>query len=146
MNEQEIEIFEDCTVPENDSVEIIKLSEGVHKIAGETVTVKKCGMLPLHFVSRNTGSKYVKGFEKNDFRLWYDKASDMITPILETTFEASGFTPILTSGNKDSDDNWHTELAAAYKEYGGKTYVICQVDLRQENPIAKKFLKNLKGR
>ena len=101
-------------------------------------------MLPLHFVSRNTGSKYTKEFKKNEFRLWYDKASDMITPILETTFEASGFTPILTSGNKDKDDNWHTELAAAYKEYGGKTYVICQVDLRQENPIAKKFLKNLK--
>ncbi len=143
-NEQEIEIFADCTVPENSNVKIIKLTEGTHEIAGETVTVKKCGMLPLHFVSRNTGSKYTKEFKKNDFRLWYDKASDMITPIIETTFEAEGFTPILTSGNKDKDGSWHTELAAAYKEYGGKTYVICQVDLRQENPIAKKFLKNLK--
>ncbi len=143
-NEQEIEVFEDCTVPENENVEIIRLTEGTHEVAGETVTVKKCGMLPLHFVSRNTGSKYTKEFEKNDFRLWYDEKSDMITPILDTTFEAEGFTPILTTGNKDKNGNWHSELAAAYKEYEGKTYVICQVDLRCENPIAKRFLKNIR--
>ena len=143
-NEQEIEVFEDCTIPEDENVEIIRLTEGTHEVAGGTVTVKKCGMLPLHFVSRNTGSKYTKEFEKNDFRLWYDEKSDMITPILDTTFEAEGFTPILTTGNKDENGNWHSELAAAYKEYEGKTYVICQVDLRCENPIAKRFLKNIR--
>lgn len=142
-NEQEIEFFEDCEIKENKNTEIIKLSEGTHTVAGETVEVKKCGMLPLHFVSRNTDTSYTKGFLKNDFRFWYDKKHDMITPILDTTFEAEGFTPILLSGNKDENGNWHSEYAAAYKKYNGKTYIICQLNLRCENPIAKRFLKRL---
>ena len=67
----------------------------------------------------------------------------MITPILYATFTADGFTPILTSGNMDANGDWGKVLACAVKEYEGKKYVICQVDLRCENPVAKRFLKNI---
>lgn len=67
----------------------------------------------------------------------------MITPILTTTFKANGFTPILTTGNKDDDGHWNKAYAVAEKDYDGKRYIICQLDLRTENPVAKRFLKNL---
>lgn len=140
-----IEVFEDVEIGENDNVVLIeKLEPGEYEIAGEKVEVKACGMLPLHFVSRKTGHTAVAEFEKKDFSYWYDKSCDMITPILYSTFTADGFTPILTSGNMDSNGDWDKALACAVKEYEGKKYVICQVDLRCENPIAKRFLKNLK--
>ena len=139
-----IEVFEDVEIPENDNVVLIeKLDAGEYEIAGENVEVKECGMLPLHFVSRKTGHKAVAEFEKKDFSYWYDKSADMITPILYATFTADGFTPILTSGNMDANGDWGKVLACAVKEYEGKKYVICQVDLRCENPVAKRFLKNI---
>lgn len=143
-NSINLEVFEDIKISINDSVIIIdKLSVGEHEIAGERVVVKPCGMLPLHFVSRNTGHMAVAEFNKDDFKLWYDKKHDMITPLLDTTFEVSGFTPILTSGNMDKNGEWGKTFAVAEKTYKGKRYVICQLDLRLENPIAKRFLNKL---
>ena len=139
-----LEVFEDAEIKENPNVEIISmLSAGEYEIAGEKVKVKDCGMLPLHFASRKTGHKAVEEFSPYDFRYWYNKDEDMITPILYSTFEADGFTPILTSGNMDDKGKWHKVLAAAEKVYNGKRYIICQVDLRKENPVAKRFLANL---
>ncbi len=148
-NTLDIEVFEDVEVPENLDIELIEsLSAGEHEIAGSKVIVKNCGMAPVHFVSRNTGHSAVSEFKKHDFRYWYDKKEDMITPILSATFEAEGFTPILTSGNVAKrvgwgKDTWHAELAMAEKVYDGKRYIISLVDLRQENPIAKRLLRNL---
>jgi len=144
-----IEFFEDVEVTEDERVELIcGLGEGTHEIAGETVTVRNCGMSPMHFVSRKTGHDIVREFKPYDFSYWYNKKEDMITPILYATFEADGFTPILTSGNAGEDVTcesgaWHTVNAVACKEYDGKLYVICNVDLRCENPVAKRFLKNI---
>ncbi len=144
--EQKLEIFADVSLSEEqETVFIYKLPIGTHEIAGETVTVKPCGMLPVHFVSRATGHPAVAEFQEKDFSYWYNAEEDMITPILETTFTAGGFTPILTSGNMDAEGNWEPVLAAAEKYDAGKRYVICQVDLRTENPVAKRFLRNVLG-
>lgn len=142
--EQKITVFSECEVVENDNVVIIKnLPVGEHEIAGEKVTVKECGMLPLHFASRKTGHAAVKEFEEKDFSYWYDEKQDMIIPILSTTFTADGFTPVIVSGNKNEQNEWGKALAVAEKLYNGKRYVICQLDLRCENPVAKRFLRNL---
>lgn len=144
----EIEVLKDNSVsdvPENTEI-ISMLEPGEYEIAGEKVTVKPCGMLPVHFVSRKTGHKAVAEFKEDDFRYWYNEKEDMITPILYNTFEAEGFTPILTSGNMDDNGNWHTVMAAGEKCYNGKRYVICQVDLRTENPIAKRFLNKINSK
>ena len=140
-----VEVFRDIPVPEkSEGTELIlKLPPGTHRIAGETVSVKPCGMLPVHFVSRKTGHKAVEEFHENDFSYWYNETEDMITPILDTTFTADGFLPILTSGNQTKEGKWERELACAEKVYNGKRYIICQVDLRTENPVAKRFLGNL---
>ncbi len=143
-NTQEIEVFQPVEIKESDNVALItELDTGVHEIAGEKVEVKNCGMLPLHFVSRNTGHETVSEFEEKDFSYWYDKKADMITPLLYKTFTAEGFTPVLTTGNKDSKGAWGEAFAAAVKEYEGKIYVICLVPLRRENPVADRFLHNV---
>lgn len=142
--EWEITVFEDCDVPENENVVLIKnLPVGEHIIAGEKVVVKECGMLPLHFASGKTGHSAVSEFEERDFAYWYDEKEDMITPILKTTFKAEGFTPIITSGNKDDVGSWSEAYAVAERLFEGKRYVICQLDLRTENPVAKRLLRNL---
>lgn len=142
--EQQIEVFKKVPVVKNDKVELItNLKPGTYEIAGETVKVKPCGMLPVHFASRKTGHPAVEGFEEKDFSYWYDKSVDMITPIIYNTFEAEGFTPILLSGNTNDDGKWGQTLACAEKEYNGKKYIICNVDLRQENPVAQRFINSV---
>ena len=143
-NTLNMEIFAPRTVaPNKNLVLITDLAPGVYEIAGEMVTVKECGMLPLHFVSRKTGHTTVAEFRERDFSYWYDREADMITPLLHETFTASGFTPILVSNNKNEKGDWGTALAAGTKYYMGKQYVICLVKLRQENPVAQRLLANL---
>lgn len=96
-------------------------------------------MSPVHFASRKTGHPAVAEFEPEDIRYFYDAEEDMITPIVTHTFEADGFTPILVGGNTDDDGNWHKVMIAGEKEWNGKKYVVCNVDLRTENPIAERL-------
>ena len=132
-------------IAQNTDNEIIMMLEpGEYKIAGETVRVKPCGMLPVHFVSRKTGHKAVQEFSERDFSYWYDEKLNMITPICYNTFEAPGFTPILTGGNMDDNGQWHKVLICAEKTFEGKKYIICNADLRTENPVAAYFLDNLR--
>ena len=139
-----VEMFKDVEITNYGNVELINMLEpGEYELAGEKIIVKQCGMLPVHFVSRKTGHSMVSQFRENDFSYWYNADADMITPILFNTFEAEGFTPILISGNIDKRGNWIKALAAAEKFYNGKRYIICQVDLRTENPVAKRFLSEI---
>lgn len=143
--DQNIEVFTDVGKYELDeNTELFYMLEpGEYQIAGETVKVKPCGMLPVHFASRKTGHSAVASFKEKDFSYWYDKNEDMITPIVYNTFTADGFAPILTSGNMDDNGEWQKVLVCAEKVYDGKRYVICNIDLREENPVAKIFKKKL---
>ncbi len=134
-----LEIFADVEIPENDKVVLITdLAMGEHQIAGETVTVDCCPHTPVYFLSRKTGHPAVAEFRPMDFRMWYDAKLDRLTPICKQVFKADGFRPILLcNGNLDP------RLAVAEKEFEGKRYIICLADLRQENPIAKRFLRTL---
>ena len=123
---------------------IMMLEPGDYQIAGQTVRVKSCGMLPVHFASRKTGHKAVAEFSEKDFSYWYDGKEDCIMPICYNTFEADGFTPILTGGNMDENGKWHKVLICAEKNWNGKKYIICNADLRIENPVAAYFLDNLR--
>ena len=137
-----IEVFAPVTAEEHDNVVLCGPYEpGQYELAGETVTVKACGMLPLHFASRQTGHPIVRDFREKDISYWYDAKQDMITPLLYATFTAEGFTPVVISGNKDANGAWKPAAAVGIKEYEGKYYVLSQLDLRTENPAAKRLLK-----
>jgi len=138
-----------CEVNNGKTLIINSLPVGTHDIAGTTVKVKNCGMRALHFVSRKTGHKLVRGFTPYDFRYWYDKKEDMITPLLRRTFTADNMTPILTSGNSLTGSAWgqklYPALACAEMSYGKGKIIINEVELDSHlsNPVAKIFKNRL---
>lgn len=144
-NDFAFEVFSDVELQENDNIIYIQdLNAGTHEIAGEIVTVYNLD--DRHFVSRATGHAVVEQFEKNDFKYWYNESEDRITPIANRTFVAEGFTPILQSNNKNSACKSHypePQMVVGEKIYEGKKYVISFIDLRCENPVAKRFKKAL---
>ena len=124
----------------------INLKPGEYEITGQTVKVKSCSMLPLHFVSRNTGHPVVEGFKPDDFKHWYSEKEGYITPLLKNTFTVEGFNPILTSANTNDKGEWVLALAAAEKRVGKGRIMICQVDILgrcRTNPIADRFVKRM---
>jgi len=144
--QSEVEVFARTQeIKETQNEIVFDLKPGTYTIADEKVEVKSCSMLPLHFVSRNTSHPAVSEFGAKDFSYWYDAKEDMITPIIDSTFTAEGFEPILISGNLDENGKWSEALACAVKEYQGKKYIICNVKLREENPIAYRFLNTIKS-
>ena len=134
-----IEVFADVTVPENENTVLISgLKNGTYEIAGETVTIEDCPKTGVYFLSRKTGHPDVAEFEPMDFRMWYDAKLDRLSPIAKLCFRSEGFRPILIA-NGDFDPR----LVVAEKYYEGKRYIVSTADLRLENPIAKRFLRNL---
>ncbi len=123
----------------------LELPAGEHAIGGETIKIEPCGMGGRHFVSRDTGHALVAGFGPEDFKFWYDPAVDRPSPLLETLFNAAGWTPILLSGNGGWEVEWGPALAAAEKPSGAGSYCICQVKLagRLTNPVARIFAERL---
>ena len=86
-----------------------------------------------------------EGFEKEDFRLWYDAELDRVAPIADNTFHADGFSPILITFNcfakKTMNDGM--SMIVGEKVIDGKRYVLSTLDFRMENPVAKRFMKAL---
>ena len=143
-NEFSFEVFEDVEIPKNDNVVIINPTVGEHTIAGETVTVSSFPWdQGRHFVSAYTGHKAVKEFRKNDFRFWYSKEDDKISPLTDYTFRAEGFTPILTQRNPGIKENGGMSMVVGEKVVDGTHYIVSTLNIRTENPIAKRFLKAL---
>lgn len=133
------EVFRDTGMVENENIIFIDdLSLGEHEIAGEMVHVYKAG--GRYAVSRDTGHKAAEQFEKNDFRWWYDKEQDRMSPLVYHTFLADGFKPILMAVNETADAP-KEQYVAAEKMYQGRRYVISTLKMRCENPIAKRFRK-----
>jgi hypothetical protein len=124
---------------------VSNLKVGEHIIADNCITVKECGMLPVHFVSRKTGHKYVEEFSPYDFRMWYNNEADMITPIAAQTFIAEGVAPILTTGNLDCKNEWETVMVLGECFYGKGKIIISTLDFEKmdKNPVCKKLLSNI---
>lgn len=130
-NSFNFEVFAPVDAKECDDVIFVcDLECGEHIIAGERVVVSDCEMGGRHFVSCATGHEAVKEFDKNDFRYWYSRKDDCITPIVHKTFTAEGFEPVLSCINKTM------QCVVAEKLYEGKRYVISTLDMRLENPVA----------
>ena len=144
-NTFDFEVFEKLPfVEKNEDVEIITgLEPGEYDIAGETVKVESTRWgWDLHrlFLSRKTGHKAVEEFKEFDFSMWYDKEKDMIMPIGPKKFTAEGFTPILIS-----EGAYKNTMVVGVKEFEGKKYVISLLDAREENPVAERFMNNLRS-
>jgi hypothetical protein len=125
---------------------VLGLPEGTHKVAGSEIVVQTAGMGARHFVSRDTGHKLVAGFVAEDFKFWFDEDLGYVSPFIDTTFSAEGWTPILLAGNGDWRGNWSPSVAVAEKKIGKGAVRICQVQLANRcktNPIAAIFAGRL---
>ena len=83
-------------------------------------------------------------FEKTVCSIVGEKSQDRITTLADKIFEIKGFTPILVSNNSAfMDENGYPskQFVVAEKMYEGKRYIISTIDLREENPVAKRFKK-----
>lgn len=117
-------------------------NEGKYEIAGSIVDIRTCRFNPLHFVSRKTSHQLVEGFQEFDFNYWHEPKSDIIKPILTSTFTCDDFDPILTAGNAGDDSKWCSVLAAGEKKYGKGSFIVCQAQLAGRtatNPTARMF-------
>ena len=127
-------------------VVILNVAPGEHVLLSDRIEGMACGMGPIQFVSRATGHPLVADFAPNDFKFWYDAAAGYPAPLLERTFTADGWTPILTSGNGAWRGDWAPALAAAEKRDGDGAWRICNVKLAgriQGNPVAELFTRRL---
>jgi len=125
---------------------LLEWPEGKHTLAGSAIDVKRCGMDPVQFASRATGHPLAHDFAAADFRFWHDPDRGHAMPLLERTFTAEGWTPILTSGNLDRTGNWSKALAAAEKCDGAGAWRLCNVKLSGRtttNPAAAIFAQRL---
>jgi hypothetical protein len=124
----------------------LELPAGNHQIAGDSITVERCGMNPRHFVSRATGHPLVDGFAPDDFKFWYDAAAGGVRPLLSTVFKAAGWKPVLLSGQGDWAGNWGPALAVAEKPDGRGSWFLCQLQIPGRttgNPVALLFARRL---
>jgi len=125
----------------------LELPVGDYQVGGSAVHVEECVMRAREFTSRATGHRFVKDFEPEDFKCWYDPEAGYFRPLLPTVFEADGWQPILTNGNGIwGKGTWKKMLAAAEKPMGKGAYIICQVRLAgrtRHNPVAALFARRL---
>jgi hypothetical protein len=122
------------------------LPAGNYRVLEQEIRVIPCGMNPVHFVSRATGHPLVEGFQPDDFKFWYDEGVGYVTPLLNTTFIAQGWTPILLTGNGGWGQPWSPALAVAEIQHGRGLIRICQVELANRiktNPVARIFSQRL---
>ena len=140
QNETAFSVFADVALPENkNTVWITALENGTHCIAGEQVIVEKTPPgKPYYFLSRRTGHPAVAEFQSEDFRFWYDRQLDRLSPIASQCFRAEGFRPVLICHG-----DFDPRMVVGEKFFEGKRYVICLADLRMENPPAKYLYRNL---
>lgn len=131
------------------TVVIEDLEPGEYDILGSKITVKSCGMRPLHFVSRKTGHPLVKDFAPDDIKFWYNEEQDMMTPIVSRTFVSDDMTPVLTSGNCKRGSAWGQKLSKVFvtaeKTVGNGKLVINMLDVRShlKEPTAVRFYNRL---
>jgi len=135
-----------AAVQQGATVVILEMPAGEHAILKDRIDCKDCGMNPVQFVSRATGHPLVAEFAPEDFMLWYNASLGYPSPLLERTFTADGWAPILTSGNGPWNGDWAPVLAAAEKRDGKGAWRICNLKLAgriQGNPVAELFARKL---
>lgn len=124
----------------------LELEQGEYSIVGSDVRIRPCGMMPLHFVSRDSGHPLVRDFTPYDFRYWYSSQEDRITPILYHTIDKNDLQPVLLTGNMNDGGEWVQALAAGDKKIGNGRIRMCQVNLidrTDKNPVAQEFAYRL---
>lgn len=120
-----------------------EIEAGVYTIGEDKVEIQNCGMLPLHFASRNTGHPLIQDLEENDIRYWYDSSVGYITPLLEKTIDTKDFEVVVSTGNQDQEGNWKKVAGLVEKSYGKGIIYVNELKMfgrTDSNPVATDLL------
>lgn len=124
---------------------LLELPPGEFDFGGSRVTIEKAADGPRQFASRATGHPAVAGFEKNDFRFWFDPAEDSVTALLEDLVIAPDWT-ILLSAPQTAKRSVLPAAACVERSFGKGRVIICQLRLAGRlttNPPAELFARRL---
>ncbi len=123
----------------------LELPAGRYQIADDTVEVRPCPMLPVHFAAVED-VPFMDGFEEQDFRFWYDEQAEYITPLAENVVIGENFDRLLGGATAGDRDHWTSAHIAAMKECGKGRIILCELKLPgrvNSNPVAKRFAAKL---
>ena len=123
----------------------LELPTGRYQIADDTVEVRPCPMLPVHFAAVED-VPFMEGFEEQDFRFWYDEQAEYITPLAEYVVIGENFDRLLGGATAGDRDHWTSAHIAAMKECGKGRIILCELKLPgrvNSNPAAKRFAAKL---
>lgn len=126
---------------------MLQLPPGEYSFGGESVFIEKSGAGPRQFVSCATAHPAVQGFEKNDFRWWFDPDEDSVTALLDAVLIASPhWIPILSAPQATSSRDIRMAYACAERKFGRGRVIVCQLRLAgclAANPPAALFAERL---
>lgn len=127
------------------AVIFVELEKGNFSTPAGEIVVKKCCMLPVNFVSRNKIHSSLANYKSKDFKFWYSKKTDCITPIASNTYTCKGVTELLTSAGLDEHGKMQKEtVLGEYKIGNGKLlFSTISLQLLMENPAGNTLLGRL---
>lgn len=121
---------------------LLNMPEGSHSLGNSTLSILPAGMGPRHFASL-APHPFTRDLRPQDVKFWFDETKGYVSPLLNTVLEASGWTPILNTGNGDWQNPWHSVPAAAETADGAGRWRVCQVSIEgriRTNPVAHSLL------
>ena len=127
-------------------VVLLPLPTGQYTFGDATLEVRASGMGARHFVSCDSGHPMVAGFQREDFKFWFNEQLGYASPILSTVLEAPEWNPILLSGDGGWARKWGPVPVAVERRDGKGCWRVCQVDLLhrlRSNPAAHFFALGL---
>jgi hypothetical protein len=127
---------------------LLALPVGEHVIGSQAIGVRQAGMGPRHFLSCDSGNPLVAGFQREDFKFWFDENLGHASPILSTVLEAGDWSSILLSGDGGWGRPWGSVPVCVEHAEGDGCWRICQVEIHnrlRSNPVAALFAQRLLG-
>ena len=128
---------------------LLSLPLGTHMVGSHSVEVRMAGMGPRHFVSCDSRHPLVAGFNREDFKFWFDENLGHASPILSTVLDVEGWSTILQSGDGGWGRPWGPVPVSVERSEGEGSWRICQVELHnrlRSNPVAAMFAHRLLNR
>ena len=127
-------------------VVLLPLPTGQYTFGDAPLEVRASGMGARHFVSCDSGHPMVAGFQREDFKFWFNEQLGYASPILSTVLEAPEWNPIMLSGDGGWARKWGPVPVAVERRDGKGCWRVCQVDLLhslRSNPAAHIFALGL---
>lgn len=138
-----IEVFDKIDYTKDDNLEIIELKNiGESNVNGHSVRAFDMYAGGVYFVEVPQNDIFGNLLKKDDLRFLYNAKTDMIDYTADCAFTSEGFVPLIVKPSYSGVDFGREEIVS-YRKDGEKITVLTSINLREENPSIKLFIKAL---